>query len=108
MSGDTIAARIAEIHAEHGTTMTLKRKGLADLIVKGGANGSSDDETGNTAAQSQRTIRISNGEIALQADTRAPKRGDKINVDGRDLVILHVDTKQHAGVTVAHVITAVG
>lgn len=108
MSGAHTANRVHRVMQREGTTMTLKRRDLADLDVKGRANGSTDDETGNTGAQSQRTVRIGNGELALQDNTRAPRRGDKIRVDGRDMAILHVDTKKRGAVVVAHVITCVG
>lgn len=108
MSGAHTASRVDRVMQREGTTMTLKRRDLADLDVKGRANGSSEDEIGNTAAQSQRTVRISNGELSLAADTRAPRRGDKIRVDSRDMAIVHVDTKKRGAVVVAHVITCIG
>lgn len=108
MSGAAVAARFDRAMQREGTTMVLQRKGLANLDVKGVAHGSSDEDTGNTAAQSQRRVRIGNGEISRALDTREPRRTDKIVVDGKTMVILHVDTKKHAGVTVAHVLTVAG
>ena len=109
MAGAYTARRVDRSMQLHGTAMTLKRKTLVDLAVKGKAIGSSDEDTGNTAAQSQRVVRISNAEIAAASDsTRAPARGDSITVDGSTLKILHVDTKKDGGVTVMHVLTAVG
>lgn len=108
MSGANTAARVDAVMQREGTTMVLKRKGLSDLDVKGVPHGSSDIDTGNTAAQSERKVRIGNGEISLAPDTRAPRRTDKIVIDGKTMVVLHVDTKKHAGVTVAHVLTVAG
>ena len=105
-----VARRVTRIMEKHGTPMVLKRTGAADLAVKGKRLGSSEDDTGNAAAQSQQTIKIGNAEILAAAWPGPPQRKDKLQLGagGRTLTVIHVDTRKDGIVELMHFLTCIG
>lgn len=104
-----IARRVVQVLSQHGDgSMTLRRAGQTDLIVKGKRFGSSEEDTGNTAAQSLQTIRIGNVEIEAASWPGPPKRTDQIIIGGRTLIVRHVDSRKARGEYVAHIMTCAG
>ena len=74
----------ARFISEHGETMVLSRSGHIDIPLKGKRYGNSLEDLGNSSQQQVFRIRIGTDElVASPWAIRAPKRGDKLIVDGR-------------------------
>lgn len=104
-----IARRVTQVTAKHGDgSMTLRRTGQTDLVVKGKRFGSSEEDTGNTTAQSLQTVRIGNVEIEAAGWPGPPRRTDQIIIGGRTLIVRHVDSRKARGEYVSHIMTCAG
>lgn len=78
----------ARFIAEHGETMTLSRTGHADIPLKGKRYGNSTEDLGNSSQQQVFRVRIGTDELSASPwATKAPKRGDKLLVDGRSRAV---------------------
>ena len=104
-----IGRRVVQVLDKHGDgSMTLRRTGQTDLVVKGKRFGSSEEDTGNTTTQSLQTVRIGNVEIEAVAWPGPPKRTDQIIIGSRTLIVRHVDSRKARGEYVAHIMTCAG
>ena len=97
--------RIMNLAAE---SCALKRGGLADLPVKAKElmkSRKGGQEIINSFADADLVFRIGNDELAAVPAWGVPKRTDQIvDSNGKTYSILHVDTRRHAGETLAHIL----
>lgn len=85
MSAAYIAERLLAVIDAHGETMTLSRAGEGTTIaLRGKRLPGSTEDLGNSAVQPAFRVKIGTAEMAGSAwATKAPRRGDKLLVDGR-------------------------
>jgi hypothetical protein len=102
----SLAANAARMIRRKGEPMTLKRAGEADIALRGKRLIGALEEGGNSAVQQEFRIRIATTEIAASAwAVKAPRRTDRIAVDGRDRTLLDVKPLSD-GATVAKLASA--
>jgi hypothetical protein len=79
------------IIAAGGDTMTLKRAGQADIVLKGKRVGGSTETTGNAAVQQAFRVKIGVAELDASAwPSKVPVRTDSIVIGGRTRAIRDV------------------
>jgi hypothetical protein len=106
---DPAAAKIALALSRYGRNMTLRRRTgttstFTDVTVKGVARGYQPNELLGGLAQGDRTVTISNAEIATASWPGPPKRGDFLTLDGVQTAVQGVETKYLANTVLAHVL----
>lgn len=84
----SIAATAVRMIRRHGAAMMLKRTGETDLTLKGKRIPGTLVETGGSAAQQRFDVKIETAELLASAwSSKAPRRSDRLTVDGRDRTV---------------------
>ena len=102
--------RAAEIVMQYGEPMLLRRAGEPDVIaLKGKPYRNSEVELIGSA--SQQTLKVKIGWYEIEASTwqsRAPRRGDKIDIESQSRTILDVVPLDDRGAIELYDLTVVG
>lgn len=104
-----VADMAAGVIREHGATITLKREGETDLPLKGKRLPGEPIDIGGSAVQQGFRVKIAPVELLASAwQSKAPRRGDTLVVDGRERQVLDVQPRLDGDTVALYELTVAG
>lgn len=100
--------RIQAIIGIAGQTVTMKRSGVADLVVKASVAGYQPHELVGGIQQGDRKVFIAESDLSDASWPSPPRKGDQIVISGKTAMVQAVDTRSLGENVALHVVTVRG